>query len=256
MLSFLVDRPWLLLAAGFLLLWAVARGGAYLKMRRAGISSAEHSDLDLVRNATFTLLSVILGFSLSMAVSRYDLRKTYEAEEANAIGTAYARLDLLPEETQAATRELLRNYARRRIIFYSSHDPDELRRAEIDTAKLQNELWTSAAAAANKQPTPVMALAVAGINDVLNSQGYALAAWRNRLPLQVWGFIFVIAIGANILVGFGSYSNSLWDLWFLPLSAAIAFLLIAEIDSPRGGLVRVLPQNLIGVADSIGARPQ
>jgi hypothetical protein len=183
----LVDWPWLMFAIAFLLLWAVARFGVLVRNWRPGITSAEHSDLDLVRNATFTLLAVILGFSLSMAVSRYDLRKTYEEEEANAIGTEYARLDLLPAEAASATRDLLRDYARLRVIYYSGQAQEELRRAEIATAKLQNEMWDLDSSAASKQPSPLTALAVAGMNDVLNSQGYTLAAWRNRLPVQSLG---------------------------------------------------------------------
>jgi hypothetical protein len=251
----LVDRPWLMSALAFVLLWAVARFGAFVKNWRAGITTAEHSDLDLVRNATFTLLAVLLGFSLSMAVSRYDLRKTYEEEEANAIGTENARLDLLPAETASTTRAALIDYTRLRLVYYSSQNPDELRRAEIDTAKLQGEMWAAVSTAANQQSTPVAALAAAGMNDVLNSQGYALAAWRNRLPVEVWGLLLFVAIGANFLVGFGSYSSSLWDLWLLALTTAVAFLLIAEIDSPRNGFVRVHPQNLVDVAESIGAKP-
>ena len=250
-----VDRPWIMSAMVFVVLWAVARLGAVVRNWRAGITSAEHSDLDLVRNATFTLLAVILGFSLSMAVSRYDLRKTYEEEEANAIGTEYARLDLLPAQTASRTRALLGDYARQRLVYYSSSNPDELRRAETDAVRLQGEMWVAVSSAASQQPTPVTALAVAGMNDVVNSQGYVLAAWRNRLPIEVWGLLFFVAIGANFLVGFGSYSRSVWDLWLLAMTTAIAFLLIAEIDSPRSGLVRVKPQNLADVAASIAAKP-
>ena len=255
MLTPLVDRPWLMSLIVFVLLWAVTRFGALVRNWRARITSAEHNDLDLVRNAMFTLLAVIVGFSLSMAVSRYDLRKTYEEEEANAIGTEYARLDLLPAETASATRALLRDHTRLRLVYYSSQDPDELQRAEIDAAKLQGEMWATVSRAASQQPTPVASLAVAGMNDVMNSHGYTLAAWRNRLPIQVWGLILFVAIGANFLVGFGSYSNSAWDLWLLALTTAVAFLLIAEIDSPRSGLVRVHPQNLEDVAESIALKP-
>ncbi len=255
MLTPLVDRPWLMSAFAFVLFWAVARFGALVRNWRAGITSAEHSDLYIVRNATFTLLAVILGFSLSMAVSRYDLRKSYEEAEANAIGTEYARLDLLPAETASATRQLLTDYTRLRLIYYASQDPEELRRAESDTAKLQAEMWTAVSSAASQQPTPVTALAVAGMNDVLNSQGFALAAWRNRLPAEVWGLLIFVAVGANFLIGFGSYSSSVWDLWLLALTTAVAFLLIAEIDSPRSGLVRVEPQNLEDVAEWIAAKP-
>ena len=67
-------------------------------------------------------------------------------------------------------------------------------RAETDLARLHDRLWAAASQAADGQPTPVMALAVAGMNDVFNSQGFTLAAWRNRLPVQVWGLMFIIAL--------------------------------------------------------------
>jgi hypothetical protein len=67
--------------------------------------------LDLIRNATLTLLAVIVGFSLSMAVNRYDLRKALEEGEANAIGTEYVRLDLMPIDAAAATKELQERYS-------------------------------------------------------------------------------------------------------------------------------------------------
>ena len=98
-----------------------------------------------------------------------------------------------------------------------------------------------------------MALAVAGMNDVLNSQGYTQAAWWNRIPTAAWSLMIVISICCNLLVGYGARrahaKNAM--LLILPLFVSIAFLLIADIDAPRGELIHVPPQNLVNVAQSL-----
>jgi hypothetical protein len=112
-----------------------------------------------------------------MALGRYDQRKNYEEEEANAIGTEYARAGLLPAVDAAKVRALLLNYLDQRILFYTTRDEQQLAQIDAQTAKLQAELWSAVQAPAVAQPTPVIALAVSGMNDVLNSQGYTQAAW-------------------------------------------------------------------------------
>lgn len=111
-----------------------------------------------------------------MAVGRYDQRKSYEEEEANAIGTEYSRADSLPDGTAAQLRNLLSKYIIQRIKFYVTRDERQIEHISADTAVLQNELWSTGSRAAQAQPTPVMTLVVSGMNDVLNSQGYTQAA--------------------------------------------------------------------------------
>ena len=103
------------------------------------------------------------------------------------------------------------------------------------------------------QPSPLIALAVSGMNDVLNSQGYTQAAWWNRIPVAAWGLMGLIAICSNLLVGYGARKpkEEVRMLLILPLIVAVAFFLIADIDSPRGGLIHVVPQNLISLAQSL-----
>ena len=213
----------------------------------------ERDDFDLVRNASLTLLALIIGFSFSMAVSRYDQRKNYEEAEANAIGTEYVRADLLPTEDATRVRELLRRYTDQRVLFYRASEEREISQINADTAKLQAALWSAVLGAATTRPTPVVALVVSGMNDVLNSQGYTQAAWWNRIPVAAWGLMGVIAICCNLLVGYGERHKSALVLFILPLIVSISFLLIADIDSPRGGIIRVLPQNLNSLSQFIKA---
>ena len=98
----------------------------------------------------------------------------------------------------------------------------------------------------------MIALAVSGMNDVLNSQGYTQAAWWNRIPIAAWILMVVIAVCCNLLIGYGVRRAEKVILFLaLPLVVSIAFFLIGDIDSPRRGIIRVHPQNLQSLAESL-----
>ena len=247
-------NPFVIFPSSLAVQWLAAYLGDVLRRRGRALGEEEREDFDVVRTATLTLLALVIGFSFSMAVSRYDQRKNYEEAEANAIGTEYVRADLLPAEDAAKIRELLRRYTDRRISFYLARDQHEIEQIDAATAKLQTELWSAVSHAATSQPTPVVALAVSGMNDVLNSQGYTQAAWWNRIPIEAWGLLGLIAISCNLLLGYGERRTSVFTLLVLPLVVSISFFLIADIDSPRGGVIHILPQNLIAQSKAMPAQ--
>ena len=152
-----------------------------------------------------------------------------------------------PPPEASKVRELLISYMHQRVLFYTTRDARELDRINASTARLQSGLWSVIQARAEAQPTPVIALAVAGMNDVLNSQGYTQGAWWNRIPSAAWALIGAIAICCTLLLGFtsrrcdGKTRRSL----ILPLIVSISFFLIADLDAPRTGVIRVRPQNLM-----------
>ena len=92
------------------------------------------------------------------------------------------------------------------------------------------------------------------MNDVLNSQGYTQAAWWNRIPVEAWALLTLIAIFCNLLIGYGAQGRSTLLLFILPVALAVSLFLISDIDSPRHGLVRVRPQNLKSLAESLNAQ--
>jgi len=251
-MSGLMDMPLLVFAVSFVVMALSAWIGTLLGTRRT-LDADLREDFSVVQTATLTLLGLIIGFSFSMALTRYDQRKNYEEEEANAIGTEYVRAGLLPASDAAKIRELLHKYLDQRIRFYSTSNAQRLSEINSETARLQNELWAAVQAPALAQPTPISALAVWGMNDVLNTQGYTQAAWRNRIPIGAWALMGAIAVCANILVGLGAKSarSKRYLLIVLPFVVAIAFLLIADIDSPRGGIIHVSPQNLLSLVESL-----
>ncbi len=88
------------------------------------------------------------------------------------------------------------------------------------------------------------------MNDVLNSEGYTQAAWWNRIPFEAWVLLAAIAIGCNLMIGYGARRTSTLFI-VLPLAVSISFFLIADIDSPRGGVIQVRPQNLVRLGQTL-----
>ena len=186
-----------------------------------------------------------------MAVSRYDLRKSLEESEANAIGTEYLRLDFMPPETAARARALLGTFTDQRIAWYALIDTDEAARNADETAKTMTALWAAIAPGVDARQTTVAALVASGMNDVLNAYGYTVAAWRNRLPVEVWLLLIIVAADCNFLIGFGAEKLSSATHAILPIAASLAVLLIADVEGPSNGFVRVHPENLIDAAASM-----
>ena len=239
----IIDNPF----AVFVIAVVTQAGAAFLgdRLRKnQPLKKDEQNDLDTVLTATLTLLALIIGFSFSMAVSRYDQRKNYEEAEANAIGTEYIRADLLPAD------ELLKSYVDQRIAFYNR---DKTASASAEAARVRDELWSTVARVASAQPNPVMGLGVSGMNDVFNAQTGTQAAWLNRIPIAAWALMLLIAIFSNLLLGYRERSSGHLALVVLPVISSIAFFLIADIDSPSVGVISVVPQNLILTSEEMKA---
>lgn len=247
-----LDSPVLVFALSFVILSLSAKTGDILSNRLRPLEDEERSDFGVVLGALLTLLGLLIGFTFTMAVSRYDQRKHYEAAEANAIGTEYERAELLSVGDGARLRELLKKYTDERVLFYRTRDPQMLAKVNTDTAEMQKELWSAARAGAT-QATAMVALAVSGMNDVLDSQGYTQAAWWNRIPIAAWLLVAVVAIYSNLMIGYVAHRTKRRLFLIFPLAVSISFFLIADIDSPRWGLIRVAPQNLLSLSQRLHA---
>lgn len=249
----LMNYPVLICLISLILSWAAAYLGAFLRKRKESDADIVSEEYGTVLGATLTLLGLLVGFSFSMAISRYDLRKDYEEEEANAIGTEYLRADLLPETSRTKVKEQLVQYLDMRIRRYDAHASQDTRQLDEATTRVQNEMWNTVSASAATRTDPVMNSVITGMNDVINRQGYTQAARWNRIPIAAWGLMGAIALFCNFLIGYGvkvAHANRKL-LLIVPLAVSVSFLLIADIDSPQGGLIRVTPQNLISLANSL-----
>lgn len=246
----LTHHPLLLFVVSFVVLSAVSAAGSWLRGRYPDTGDEHHEHLGVILAAILTLLGLIISFSFSMAINRYDQRKNFEEAEANAIGTEILRADFLPAASAANVRKLLAEYTGLRIQFYLNKDDAQRKAINDRTARLQAELWSEVRASSAAQPTPVEALVLAGMNDVINSQGHTQAAYRNRIPIAAWLLMAIIALCSNALTGYRSRSGKTgrWLMFVLPLIVSFAFLLIADIDAPRHGLIEVRPENLESLA--------
>ncbi len=248
-----VNYPTVVLVVAMALLWLAALIGARIGRRRTQMAEEEREEFSIIVAATLTLLGLIIGFTFSMAISRYDQRKNLEEAEANAIGTEYVRAELLPATDAARVKQLLKDYLQQRILFYKTRDRSDLQTIDAATVRLQGDLWAAVRTPAAAQPTPVAALVISGMNDVLNSQGYTQAAWWNRIPIPAWNLMILIGVFCNLLIGYGGRNAESRKFLFpvLPLVVGISLFLIADIDSPRGGVIRVVPQNLESLAQTL-----
>jgi hypothetical protein len=250
----LLSHPLLVFAVTFVALWLASAAGSWLRRRNRSAGNEQDEDLGVILTASLTLLALIIGFSVSMASNRYDQRKNLEEAEANAIGTEILRADLIPPADAENVRRLLRAYLDQRILYYLNQD--DARQPQIDqsTGKLQADLWAAVRGPAAAEPTAVAALVLAGMNDVINSQGYTQAAFWNRIPTGVWVLLASIALCSNFLFGYRPRNGKALGKLAVVLSfiVSIAFLLIADIDAPRHGLITVRPLNLESLATSLG----
>jgi hypothetical protein len=246
-----LDNPFAVFAIALLAQVIAAHMGDFLRKRAHSFKQGERHDFNTVQAATLTLLALIIGFSFSMAVTRYDQRKALEEAEANAIGTEYLRVDLLPEDSGSRTRDLLRKYLDLRIAFYQESNSQLAAEIARRTASLQGQLWSEVRSVGAVQPTPMIALVASGMNDVINAQGCTQAAWWNRIPVGAWAMLALMATSCNLLVGYGERRKGELFLFILPVVVSLSFFVIADLDSPRGGVIRVHPQNLLAASQSM-----
>ena len=249
----LVDAPLGLSILAFAAMWSAAHLGIYLCRLKRDSQADEQVQFGAIVGASLTLLGLLIGFSYSMAVSRYDQRKNLEEEEANAIGTEYLRAGLLPAAEAARARGQLKTYLDERVLFYITRDEQRIEQINASNAVISADLWSLVQSAALAQPGANTALATAGMNSVLNAQGYAQAAWCNRIPIAAWGLMLIIGVCCNVLLGYSTPHPEikLHPIFFvLPGLVAVSFFLIAELDSPRDGLIRVRPLNLLSLSHS------
>ena len=248
----MVDFPLLVLTFSFAALTVAALGGDLLRKRSTSSVEANRDDYGVVLAGTLTLLGLIIGFSFAMATNRYDLRKSSEQTEANAIAVLYMRADLLPSSDAAKVHELLKRYINQRIAFYSTRNRDELSQIASRTSAIQNDLWSTIQALVGPLPPQLEGLFISGATDVVVSRLSTDAVWVNRIPRAAWILILITSVGANFLIGYRARRTDWLVFLVLPVAVSISLFLISDLDSARGGAIRVRPNNLISLSQSLG----
>lgn len=225
-----------------------------LRVRNAGRS--EDPELGTVIGSILGLLALLLGFTFSMAATRFDRRKQLIVEEANAIGTTYLRAEFLPDAQRADSKKFLREYVRNRISLFAGKPDPEKDAAEIrETARLQTELWNLAVAAGRAEPTsnPVK-LYLVSLNQTLDLHDVRVAAMENHVPEAIFIILFLVAGVGTALVGYGcgvhgrSGANASIAISVL---SVLVIMLIIDLDRPRRGAIQVSPSSLERLHESL-----
>jgi hypothetical protein len=210
---------------------------------------------DSVETASLGLLALLLGFSFSLVASRFDSRRQVIVREANAISTAYLGAELLAEPHRSELQAMLRRYVVTRIRAY---DLGTLAAADaaIRSKEIQDTLWKREIVAAHDERVPVVfATAVArALSEVNDSSEAAVSAFENKMPASIMRLLFAIAFIATWIAGYcnGVRGKRLLLVLFVqPLLIALVITVIADMDEPFRGWLRVSRNPLVRAQESM-----
>jgi hypothetical protein len=200
--------------------------------------------------AVFALLGLLIAFTFSGAYSRLDTRRQLIVQEANAIGTAYLRLDLLPVSAQAPLREKFRAYAVSRAALYEKLTDASAAKAELARASvLQKKIWDQAVAATiGPQNHSARILLLPALNEMIDIVTTRTVAIQTHPPWLVWAMLFAIALTCAGLTGYrAAVSGQPGYLYVIILAAITASVIyvILDIEYPRFGLIRLDTLNSV-----------
>jgi hypothetical protein len=203
------------------------------------------------------MIALLLGFTFSMAISRYDARRRLVFQEANAIGTTYLRASLLPAGHEVPVRDALRQYVNVRLdLQKNGRDPDRVAEGLSATADIHRTLWKHAEDAARQAPSAITSSFVVTLNDLIDTDTERVAAARAQIPGGVWFLLTVVAACGCLMTGYRSgvddtrngFANIL-----LPLLITFVIIIIFDLASPLRGLIGVSQQPMIDLQRMMGS---
>ena len=249
----------LLLATGIIVLLEVGRRIGARRLAEEGETAAK--GFGAIESAVFALLGLILAFSFSGALTRFDARRHLVVAEANNIGTAFLRIDLLPVDAQAPMRDLFRRYLDSRIETYRKLPDMEAVKAELArSVKLQSEIWLLAVSSSQKLPTPqAMMLLLPALNAMIDITTTRTEAARLHSPPIIWVMLGALTFACALFAGYDMASRKHLNLLH---SAAFAVVLVVtvyviiDLEYPRIGLIQMSDsdQVLVDLRESMKSR--
>ena len=203
------------------------------------------STIGSLETAVFALLGLLIAFTFSGALQRFDLRRTQVVDEANAVGTAWLRVGLLPQDAQPPVRDALRTYVDSRIATYRKIDDVKAAREEVARSQvLQSQVWSSTTLALARPDTRAGTdlLLLPALNALFDLSTVRLTAMRMHPPKIIYVMLVGLALVSALLAGFQSAGERKPDwLHRVAFGGIIAFTVyvIFEIEYPRAGFVRI-----------------
>lgn len=247
---FLADQQlWIVGLSLFILMITVRSLAERIRRRRstsvgAGLSQAGEG---LIATSMVGLLSLLIGFTFSLALARHELRRTLVVEEANAIGVAYMRAQLLKEPYRTDLSNVIISYAQVRRSTGELAGPSQMAAQEHSEA-LQAPMWQRTATAARTSDTPALAnFLVQSVTRMVEVEGQRKAALAARIPPAVLIALMAYSVGVAAVFGYvaaGAHAHRKRISWAMFLLVTLAFILILDLDRPGDGLIRVSEANM------------
>lgn len=229
----------LFLVSGILAVGALECGYQLGKWRHKHALEEKATPVGAMVGSVLGLLALMLGFTFSLAAARFEARRLAVLEEANAIGTTYLRARLLPEPQRSKAAKLLREYVDVRVRGVQQR---KIAEAIVQSEKLQEQLWSQATAAAEKNPSVITGLFVQSLNEVIDLHAKrVLVGMRSRIPTSIWVGLFALAIAGMAAMGYHaglSMTRRSPAMWILVLSVAGVLFMIADLDRGGEGFLR------------------
>lgn len=203
-----------------------------------------HAGTAAIEGAVFGLLGLLIAFTFSGAGERMNVRRGFVVDEANAIGTAWLRLDLLDEADAAALRPLFRDYADARIAMVHEFRPGSgWTSSERRAGRLANRIWSRAMAGVRRLPDPVVGTPlVEALNAMIDLGTSRSVAMRVHPPIVVYLLLVLLTLIAATLLGYGMAGRTAVSRLHLGAYAfvmAATLFVIVDFEFPRFGIIRV-----------------
>ena len=233
-------------------LLSVELGYRLASYRQRHSQEEKESPVSGMVGSTLGLLAFMLAFTFGLAGSRFEDRRQVLLSEANAIGTTYLRAAMLPEPMRTETQNMLREYVDARLELAQ---PGKLDQALKKSAELHSRLWSQAVAATEKDRSDITGLFVSSLNEVIDLHAKrVMAGLRSRVPGVIWIVLYVLAILAMVMMGYHSglaHSRRSIAVIAVVLGFSCVFYLIADLDRPGEGSLRVSQQSMIDLRQSM-----
>jgi hypothetical protein len=202
-----------------------------------------------MEGAMLGVLALLLGFTMAMAVTRFDARRLLVVDEANAIGTSYLRTQLVPPPDGPEMAGLFREYVDARLEFaHAGNNVRAIQKARDRSARLQAEIWSRGTAFARQDRSALSLLLLSSLNQTFDLENSNWAAFNAHVPESVLLINALVAVLASSLVGYsfglGGSRNPFTMCW-LALCVTLVLAVIIDLDQPKKGLIRVSEQPLI-----------
>lgn len=242
-----------------LLVYGVSEGARWFGARQAAKlgpgEAGKDGDVGTLAGAALGILALLLAFSFSIALARYDARREAVLHEANAIGSTANFALLLPPKARPPILALLRRYAGVRVALGVPYGPEKLRRDIATSVELQGQLWSRAAQLAEADPRSLpVSQFVASLNEQGNVHEERITTLRARIPEEVIAMLVAVAVVAMGFVGFhGGLGGRrrVASRAVMAITIAALVVLIVDLDRPARGLIDVSVQPLVDAANGI-----